>query len=257
MLQGSVTIPPTAPSAAAPEGHDAAMVARYEQGQAAAAAGLSTIPAPAAPVAPAAPAATPAPAAPVAPAAPAVEAPGGAFVDTLLTSAGLTREGIAGEYMATGTLKPESYAALAAKGVDKATVDEFLSGVKARAETEQSAYASAIITATVGTPEKYAEVVGWAKGALTPAEIAAFNAAVESGDQARAAFAVAGLQGRFTAANPAEPRLLNQGLPSGGASGYESWAQVKADMATPEYRKDPAFRDKVKARLAVSPANLK
>lgn len=245
-MQASVTIPASAP--AAPEGHDAAMVARYEAGQAAAAAGTTYVPPIPAAAAPAIPAvaATPAPAV----VAPAV-APSGDFVDTLLTSAGLTRDGLAQEFL-SGGLKDASYAALAAKGVNKEAVDQYFAGVSAQASAANTAYETAIITATVGTPEKYQEIVGWAAKSLTPVEVDAFNQAVNSGDQARAAFAVAGLQARFTTANPAEPALLNQGAPAGGVAVYESWAQVKADMAKTEYKLDPAFRDKVRSRLGAS-----
>lgn len=249
-MQASVTIPASAP--AAPEGHDAAMVARYEAGQAAAAAGTTYVPttpaaAPAVAVAPGANVETGNTNPPQAPAA----APSGDFVDTLLTSAGLTRDGLAQEFL-SGGLKDASYAALAAKGVNKEAVDQYFAGVSAQASAANTAYETAIITATVGTPEKYQEIVGWAAKSLTPVEVDAFNQAVNSGDQARAAFAVAGLQARFTTANPAEPALLNQGAPAGGVAVYESWAQVKADMAKTEYKLDPAFRDKVRSRLGAS-----
>jgi hypothetical protein len=253
MLQGSVTIPATAPGA--PAGHDAAMVARYEAGQAAAAAGVTYAPGttPAAPVTTPVvpPVVAPAAAAPVVPAADNTLAPSGDFVDTLLTSAGLTRDALAKEFLAGG-LQADSYAKLAAKGVNKEAVDQYFAGIQAQAQNANSAYESAIIAATVGTPEKYQEIVGWASKSLAPAEVDAYNQAVNSGDQARAAFAVAGLQARHTAANPAEPTLLNQGVPAGGTAGFESWAQVKVEMAKPEYKTDPAFRDKVRARLGVS-----
>lgn len=245
-MQGSVTIPASAP--AAPANHDAEMLARYEAGQAAAAAGVTYVPPATPPAAPeGAPPATPPVSAPPASASP----PSGDFVDNLLTSAGLTRDGLAQEFLAGG-LKDGSYAALAAKGVNKEAVDQYFAGIKAQADTVNTAYETAIIAATVGTPEKYAEIMGWASKSLTPVEVDAYNQAVNSGDQARAAFAVAGLQARHAGANPSEPVLLNQGVPSGGTAGYESWAQVKEDMKNPAYKADPAFRAKVASRLGVS-----
>jgi len=245
-MQGSVTIP-AASGSAAPEGHDAAMVARYEQGQAAAAAGLSAPPAEptaAAPAAaPTAPATTPAAAPPA--------APEGA-VNDILTKAGLTRESLAAEY-AAGGISEESFAKLATQGISKADFEQYMAGRQAQAD----AYESSVITATVGTPEKYAEVIAWAAESLSPAEKAAFNAEVSSGDPARAQLAVAGLQARHTVANPAEPTLLQKdNVTSGATAAYASWAQVTADMKNPLYAKDPAFREQVRQRLAASPDDL-
>ena len=149
-------------------------------------------------------------------------------------------------------MQDASYAALAAKGVNKEAVDQYFAGIKAQADTANTAYETALIAATVGTPEKYQELATWAGKALTHSEQDVFNASVNSGDQARAAFAIAGLQARHAAANPAEPQLLNQGVPSGGTAAYESWQQVKEDMKTESYKKDPAFRAKVASRLAAS-----
>ena len=256
-MQGAVTLASATPGA--PEGHDAAMVARFEAGQVAAAAGVNFVPtAPVVPpvtpvvapvVQPAVVPATPAPE--VTPAVPPVVAPQADFVDNLLTSAGLTRDALAAEFMAGG-LTADSYAKLASKGVNKEAVDNYFAGVQAQIDGNNTAYETAIIAATVGTAEKYAEITGWASKSLTPVEVKAFNDAVSSGEQARAAFAVAGLQARFMAANPAEPALLSQGVPSGGIAGFESLAQMKEAMRDPKYAKDSAYREQVRVRLAAS-----
>lgn len=251
-MQGSVTIP-AASTGNAPAGHDEAMVARVDAGQAAAAAGLSTIPTPAAP-APAA--ATPAAASVAAPAAAPAEAPvvppTGAEAG-VLAKAGLTREGLATEFAESGDISEASYAKLAEQGISKEDFQQYLAGKQAQADT----YVNSVLTATVGTAEKYSEVVNWAKGSLSPAEVAAFNAEVQSGDTTRATLAVAGLNARFVVANPAEPALLQEGnTPAASIQGYTSWAQVKVDMKDPRYSKDPAFRDQVKARLGASPVDL-
>lgn len=252
-MQGSVTIP-SADTGKAPEGHDAAMVKRAEEGAVAAAAGLSTVPAPAA--APAAapavpdgdPAAAPAAAPAVAPATPPQGAEAG-----ILAKAGLTREALATEFAEKGDISEASYAKLAEQGISKEDFQQYLAGKQAQAD----AYTSTVLTATVGTAEKYSEVVNWAKGALSAAEIAAFNAEVQSGDTTRATLAVAGLNARFTVANPAEPALLQaDNTPASALQGYQSWEQVKTDMKDARYAKDPAFRDQVKARLAASPKGL-
>lgn len=258
MTAATVVIPATVPDASAPAGHDEAMVKRFEDGQAAAARG-EAYKAPegdAAPVTPAAPAAetpkAPEPSTPPAPAGDAPAAPKGDFVDNLLTSAGLTRDGITQEF-AQGGLSEETYAALEKQGVNRTAVDQYMAGVSAQVERAQAAYGAEVLSAAKVDTATFGKVAEWAKESLTAAELDAYNATVNGGDVAAAALAVAGLHARFTAANPAEPSLMQRDVtPAGGSAAYQSWAQVKADMKRPEYDKDPAFREQVKARLAAS-----
>lgn len=246
-MQGAVTI--TTPTGAAPEGHNEAMEQRFDAGAAAAVAGTGYVAPEAAPAgSPAEPTAKPESATP---AATPDTAGAEGFIDGLLKDTGLTRDGLATEFSAGG-LSDGSYAKLATKGIDRATVDQFLGGVKAQASAATAAYESEVYAAA-GSKEKYTELVSWAKGALSAEEIDTYNEAVNSGNAKLAAFAVAGLQARHTVANPAEPSLINKGAPSGGATGYESWAQVKADMKDPKYAADPAYRAQVAERLRVSP----
>lgn len=256
MTQATVTM--TRPPAGAPEGHDAAMVQRFDAGAAAAAAGTQYVAPEAtvatAPATPAEPAATPTDTPAAAPASAPAAAPDAAtegFIDGILKDTGLTRDSLTAEFVAGG-LSDASYTKLAAKGIDKATVDQFLGGVKAQVDVSAAAY-EAEVKAAAGSPEKYTELVTWAAGALSAEEVETFNQAVNSGNAKLAAFAVAGLNARFQVANPAEPSLINQGQPTGGATGFESWAQVTAEMRKPEYAKDPAFRAKVTERLRNSP----
>ena len=48
-----------------------------------------------------------------------------------------------------------------------------------------------------------------------------------------------------------EPSLLG-GKASASVDTYDSWAQVTKDMATTEYKKDPAFRQAVEKKLGRS-----
>lgn len=260
-MQAVVSISGAGPDATAPEGHDAAMVKRYEDGQAAAAKGEAYKAPEGAPEVPAVPAAdapkadaTPTPAATAADAPkPADEgAPKGDFVDNLLTSAGLTRDKIAEEFL-DGGLQPGTYEALAKQGVNREAVDHYMAGLSAQMVQARTAYEESVLSTAQVDRAAYGQIVDWASGTLSPAEIEAFNSTVNGGDAAKAALAVAGLKARHAAANPPEPRLMTRDVtPGGGAAAYQSWAQVKADMQKPEYSKDPAFREQVKARLALS-----
>lgn len=257
MTQATVTM--TRPPAGAPEGHDAAMVQRFDAGAAAAAAGTQYVAPDASAATPPATPAEPAAATPATPAAspaseptPAPDTATEGFIDGILKDTGLTRDSLTAEFVAGG-LSEASYTKLASKGIDKATVDQFLGGVKAQVDVSAAAY-EAEVKAAAGSPEKYTELVTWAAGALSAEEVETFNQAVNSGNAKLAAFAVSGLNARFQVANPAEPSLINQGQATSGASGFESWAQVTAEMRKPEYAKDPAFRAKVTERLRNSPS---
>ena len=55
----------------------------------------------------------------------------------------------------------------------------------------------------------------------------------------------------FMRAVPSNPALL-QGLPAGTNTGYESKAQMLQDQKDPRYAADPAFRQKVMDKFAIS-----
>jgi len=173
-------------------------------------------------------------------------------VDSLLTNAGLTRDGLSSE-LDTGSLSAATYAALAKQGVDQATVDQYVSGMVASSAAKTAEYETAVITSVVKDAAEYQRLVTWASSTLTKAEIDSYNKLVNGGDIDTAKFAVQALHTRFAAANRPEPKLLTSAVSQGsGVAGYQSWAQVTADMRKPEYRLDSAFRAEVEARLKVS-----
>jgi hypothetical protein len=145
-------------------------------------------------------------------------------------------------------LSSESYEKLSKAGYSRQIVDQYIDGqraVAARFETD--------IMTEVGGAEKYTDITTWAKANLTPAEIAAYNAAVSSGNADQAKLAALGLGAKFERANGSDPQRLLGGQ-SAGSTGdvYESMAQVTAAMKDPQYKADPAFRAKVQAKLARS-----
>jgi hypothetical protein len=161
-------------------------------------------------------------------------------------AAGLKLEDMNAEYAATGKLSDASYAKLEKVGISKDIVAAFITGQEAvRAQVEQKAYS------LVGGEEKYAQMLGWAATGLTPPEVEAFNAAV-IGTPAAQALAISGLKARFEAAVGSDPSLVRGDSSGGSAGGYQSRAQVTADIKDPRYKKDPAYRDAVKTKLARS-----
>ena len=104
---------------------------------------------------------------------------------------------------------------------------------------------------SVGGKEQYAEMVNWAKDSLSKDEVNAFNVAVNSSDIASINLAVQGLKARYTSSEGNDPSLVG-GKSTVTGVGYDNWSQVTADMAKPEYRKDPAYRQEVQDKLGRS-----
>lgn len=165
-----------------------------------------------------------------------------------LQSKGLDLYQFSDEFNKTGALSAQSYEALEKAGYPRNIVDQYIEGQKARASLYESEVKNA-----VGGENNFVAMAEWAKANLTPQEIEAYNKAVDSGDLNQAKLAVAGMFQKYSASRPSEPTLF-KGATSSTASGevYESIAQMQKDMASPEYKTDPAFRAKVERKLARS-----
>lgn len=166
-----------------------------------------------------------------------------------VVKAGLNMADLNAEYANTGAISDNSYSKLAAAGFDKTTVDSYVAGQQALV----TLFETDVKSATPGGPEKFPEMVEWAKVNMSEAQIAEFNAAVGSGNKDRAKLAVMGLGSAFTAAVGSEPTLLG-GRPAMATAGdvFESLTQMKAAMSSKEYKTDPAYRAKVQAKLGRS-----
>lgn len=179
---------------------------------------------------------------PVAPVAPTVDA------TKELQAKGLDINSFSAEFAATGELSADSYAKLATAGYDKTLVDNYIQGQAAR-----TALFATEVKASAGGDEGYVQMITWAQSALSPAEQAAFNKAMDTNNTAEAKLAVAGLFSRFSAESGVEPKVSlagNRGSTLGDA--YESIAQLTAAMKDPRYTSDSAYRAKVQATLARS-----
>ena len=153
------------------------------------------------------------------------------------------------EYMENdGQLSEASYESLAKDhNFSKELVDSFIQGQEALSNRMLGE-----VHDTVGGAEKYQEIMDWATSNLSDAEIDSYNKTVETGDSNSINLALQGVHAKYTAENGFSPSLI-QGTGKGRASGYESRQQMIADMAKPEYKTDPAFRDTVERRLANTP----
>jgi len=156
-----------------------------------------------------------------------------------------TLEPFYNEYTEQGSLTEESYNKLNEMGIPKDVVDAYISGQEALSAQHNEA-----IVATVGGQEQYNNMVQWASQNLSKGEIDAFNNAVDGGSLDQAQLAIAGVNAKFQA-NTREPNLFS-GKNSESNVGYESVAQMLADINDPKYKSDTAFRKSVEAKVKQS-----
>lgn len=164
-----------------------------------------------------------------------------------LQSKGLDLYEFSAEFAQKGAISEESYEKLEKAGYPRNIVDQFVEGQKARAALYESE-----VKSVAGGDKQFNEMVEWAKVNMTPQEINAYNAAIDSGDPAKAKLAVAGVYQKFSQARPQEPNLFKGSTSGIAGDAYESVAQLQKDMASPDYKTDPAFRAKVQSKLSRS-----
>lgn len=165
---------------------------------------------------------------------------------------GVDFDALVTEFTEKGELAEETLKSLEAKGINRQTVQNYIRGQQAIAESLTLSLAE-----QVGGKEQLQQVLAWAKTNMSETEVTAYNAAIDlaqsTGNTDVASLALQGLQSRFTAANGKDPKLLSgDNAPPGGIQPFDSSAQVVEAMKDKRYQTDPAYRDKVAKRLAAS-----
>lgn len=163
-----------------------------------------------------------------------------------VSDAGLDMATLSKEYQDSGSLSEESYAKFAKAGIDKDTVDDYIEGQKARVQVMRNqAY-----QLTDGA-EGYQAMIEYAKANLSPAEITAYNSAINSKDESTRDLALRGLWAKYSDDTGANGKTLITNKTNGkvGDGTYQSRAEMMADMNDPKYKSDPAFRAKVQTKL--------
>lgn len=154
------------------------------------------------------------------------------------------------EFMETGKLSDKAFIELDKAGLPREFVEAYMQG------QEAISTASALeIQESIGGNANYTAMSEWAGENLTDADLDAYNAIVERGTVEQARVAVKGMYAQFLAAGGKAP-TLNQGSTSaaGGPRPFGSAAQMVEAMSDRRYSNDPAYRDQVEKRIAVSNA---
>ena len=152
------------------------------------------------------------------------------------------------EFAETGELSDKAFDSLEAAGLPREFVEQYIAGQQA-----MSVQQAATIQESIGGAGNYEAMAEWAGENLADADLDAFNAIVEGSSVEQARVAVKGLYAQFIAAGGKGPALV-QGSTSGdsGVKPFGSTAQVTEAMRDPRYANDPAYRENVEKRMAVS-----
>ncbi len=153
-----------------------------------------------------------------------------------------------GEFAESGELSDKTFDALEAAGLPREFVEQYIAGQQA-----MSVQQAATIQESIGGAGNYEAMSEWAGENLADGDLDAFNDIVEGGSVEQARVAVKGLYAQFLAAGGKGPGRV-QGSTSGdsGVKPFGSTAQVTEAMRDPRYASDPAYRENVEKRMAVS-----
>ena len=163
----------------------------------------------------------------------------------MLSEQGLDYAKFEKEFTDSGELSQNSYQELADSGLSREFVDSYIKGQQSLAEqNRQNAYTEA------GGEEQFQQMIKWAGDNLSQGEIDAYNNSL-SGDAEKNKFAIRSMVALWKQETGFAPNLV-QGRPNTAANGFNSWAQVSEAMRDPRYRNDPAYRQNIEQRMALS-----
>jgi hypothetical protein len=168
--------------------------------------------------------------------------------DEAVEKAGLDMGKLTEEYDTNDGLTDDSYAALEAAGIPKATVDQYIEGQKALvAQAQTEAY-----SLTDGK-EGYEAMSGWAKANLSAEELSNYNTQVNSPNSKVREMAIRGLHAQFSAdSGDGKPLVHGNNSVTADGSGFKSRAQMIEAMQDSKYQSDPAYRAEVENKIARS-----
>lgn len=160
------------------------------------------------------------------------------------------------EYDTTGALPEEAIEKLSSMDSKDLIASYLEYNKRAHAEVQQqSMEASQIndIKQSVGGEEAYNDMIQWAASSLPPEDVEQFNQVTQTNNPVAIRFAVEALNNRFRNQEGYEAPLVTGGKASAsGPKPYRSQAELSRDISNPMYKSDPAFRQDVEARLAIS-----
>ena len=155
----------------------------------------------------------------------------------------------------------EHYDALAeAVGVPRQVVENYVAKAQAGdgVASEMTADDEAQIMSEVGGQEAFQQLSGWAKANLDPAELADYNAVVDSGNKSAIRWALKAMQAKSQGAPSSEPKLIRGQAPAAEPRKFNSKSEVMEAMNKRDsrgrklYEVDTAYQQKFAELLSNS-----
>ncbi len=151
------------------------------------------------------------------------------------------------EFAETGELTDKTFIELEKAGLPRSFVEAYIAGQESISTSQ-----ALDIQNEIGGNANYNAMSDWASENLSDSDLDGFNSIVENGTIEQAKMAVKGLYAQYISAGGQPPELAQGGTSGSSVKPFGSAAQVTEAMRDPRYSKDPAFRDTVEKRLAVS-----
>jgi hypothetical protein len=105
---------------------------------------------------------------------------------------------------------------------------------------------------SIGGIDEYQNMIQWASENLSEQEINLYDAAMDRGDPLTMFFAAQALNSRYQDAVGYDGEMLTGSAPRNTSNAFRSQAELIAAMSDPRYDKDPAYRQDIADKLAVS-----
>jgi hypothetical protein len=147
------------------------------------------------------------------------------------------------EVYESGTLSDGAREALKKSGYQDAVIDRLVSGINAEKEVLLGKLHS-----HVGGKEQFDSLIEWGKKNLPEHERSFIDEQLNSPAYTAA---IDLLKMRYEKAVPREPAPIN-GAPASDTGAFQSQAQMVAAMRDPRYNSDPAYRQSVMRKVAIS-----
>jgi hypothetical protein len=153
------------------------------------------------------------------------------------------------EFMESGDLSDKTFESLEKAGLPRDIVEAYMAGQGALVDNQV-----AQVKESVGGEGNYEAMAEWAAENIAEEDLNAYNEVVENGTVEQARMAVRGLFAQFQASGGKAPTLIQGATTGSGVKPFGSAAQVTEAMRDPRYKNDPAYRQTVEQRLAVTTA---
>ncbi len=161
-------------------------------------------------------------------------------------AAGLDWDTLQSKLQTQGALDEADIAALEKAGIPRDVTEGYVEIVK-----EALSFARERTATYVGGEQKLNAILNRAAAELTADEKKLFNAQLASKESWKGALDI--LKQRFGDETDAEAKgMIFNGQPSGSQGGFANQQEMVVAMRDPRYKTDPAYRNSVRARVAVS-----